>query len=143
MADDRGINLNELPPSDDLMALAIIPPKELAVVLPKEIIAASSKEIVLVHQPQSYYARAVPCLTFRVPKELNLLPPKPNEMLIELKTNKFGDVTCMKYKSSTPRLTLDGVRALPDQIKVAPPWKRSSSSSPSSREPKHSRTTIA
>jgi hypothetical protein len=53
-------------------------------------------------------------LTFCVPKELNLLLPRLDEMLIGLKTNKFGDVTCMKYKKTTPRVTLDGVRAMLD-----------------------------
>jgi hypothetical protein len=81
-------------------------------------------------------------LTFFIPKELNLLPPRPNEMLTGLKTNKFGDVTYMKYKKTTPRVTLDGVRAMTEQIKVVPPKKRPSSSSESS-EPKHQKSTLA
>jgi hypothetical protein len=75
-----------------------------------------------------------------MPKEIKLLPPKPSEMLVGLKTNKFGDVTCMKYKSS--HLAFDGVRAMPNQINVIPPWKRSSSSSDSS-ELKRPRATLA
>jgi hypothetical protein len=63
-------------------------------------------------------------------------------MLIGLKTNKFGDVTCMKYKKTTSRVTLDGVRAMLEQIKVVPPKKRPSSSSESS-EPKRQKTTLA
>jgi hypothetical protein len=116
-----------------------------------------------VPKPQAFYARTIPCLTltppppcftveaklgelkvltFRVPKELNLLPPRPDEMLTGLKTNKFGDVTYMKYKKTTPCITLNGVRAMPKQIKVVPPKKRPSSSSESS-EPKHQNTTLA
>ena len=53
-------------------------------------------------------------------KEINLLPPKGHEVLTGVKTNKFGDVTCAKYKSVTPRTTIDGIRAMPDQIKVVP-----------------------
>jgi hypothetical protein len=85
-------------------------------------------------KPHAFYARTVPCLTlalplpcftvkgkpgepkvptFHVPKELNLLLPRPDEMLTRLKTNKFGDVTCMKYKKTTARVTLDGVQAMP------------------------------
>jgi hypothetical protein len=96
--------------------------KELTIMLPKEIVPAP--------KPQAFYDRTVPCLTlappspcstvegkpgepkvptFHVPKELNLLPPRPNEMLTRLKTNKFGDVTCMKYKKTTLRVTLDGI----------------------------------
>ena len=59
-------------------------------------------------------------------KEINLLPPKGHEVLIEVKTNKFGDVTCAKYKSVTPRTTIDGVQAMPNQIKVVPPKERKS-----------------
>jgi hypothetical protein len=72
------------------------------------------KEIVPVSKPQTFYACTIPCLTlalplpcltvegklgvpkvstFHVTKELNLLPPRPNEMLTGLKTNKIGDVT--------------------------------------------------
>jgi hypothetical protein len=81
-------------------------------------------------------------LTFPVSKELNLLLPRPDEMLTGLKTNKFGDVIYMKYKKTTPRVTLDGVWAMPEQIKVVPPKKRPSSSSESS-EPKRQKTTLA
>ena len=57
-------------------------------------------------------------------KEIDLLPPKGHEVLTEVKTNKFGDVTCAKYKSVTPRTTIDGVQAMLEQIKVVPPKKR-------------------
>jgi hypothetical protein len=129
----------------------------------KELTVTPPKEIVLALKPQVFYARTIPCITlappsprftvegkpgepkvptFYVPKELNLLSPRPNEMPIGLKTNKFGDVTFMKYKKITPRVILDGVRAMPEQIKVVPPKKRPSSSSESS-EPKHQKTTLA
>jgi hypothetical protein len=129
--------------------------KELVVTLPKEIVPAP--------KPKAFYARTVPCLTltlspprftvegkpgepkvltFRIPKKLNLLPPRSDEMLTGLKANKFGDVTYMKYKKTTPRVTLDGVQAMLEQIKVVPPKKRPSSSSESS-EPKHQKTTLA
>ena len=38
----------------------------------------------------------------KVMKEINLLPLKGHEVLTGVKTNKFGDVTCAKYKSVTP-----------------------------------------
>ena len=53
-------------------------------------------------------------------KEINHLPPKDHEVLTRLKTNKFRDVTCAKYRSVTPCTIIDGVWALPDQIKVVP-----------------------
>ena len=57
-------------------------------------------------------------LMIKVLKEINLLPPRANEMVTRVKTNKFGDVMCAKYKSVTPRLSIDGVRAVPEQVKV-------------------------
>ena len=54
----------------------------------------------------------------KVPKEINLLPTRANETLTGIQTNKFGDVTCAKYKSVMPRLSIDGVRATHEQVKV-------------------------
>ena len=78
-------------------------------------------------------------------KEINLLPPKGHEVLTGVKTNKFGDVTCTKYKSVTPHLSIDGVRTMPDQIKVVPPKekKRKAPSPPILEAKKHPRMTIA
>ena len=131
MADKKtipyGANLNKKPATH---ALIIVPPK-----------------VTPIHSNQSYYAQAVrrpliasppPSLRlegkplqqepkldtqklFKVTKEINHLPLKDHEVLTGLKTNKFGDVTCAKYKSVTPRTTIDGVWDMPDQIKVVPP----------------------
>ena len=60
----------------------------------------------------------------KVMKEINLLPPRANKVLTRVKTNKFGDLTCAKYKSVTPRTIIDGVRAMPYQIKVVPPKEK-------------------
>jgi hypothetical protein len=157
------INADELHPLDDSMALAIINTKELSIVPSKELAVTPPKEIMPMPKPQAFYTRTIPCLTlasspprftvegkpgkpkvltFRIPKDLNLLLPRPDVMLTELKTNKFGDVTYMKYKKTTPCVTLDGVHAMLEQIKVVPPKKRPSSSSESS-EPKHQKTTLA
>ena len=62
--------------------------------------------------------------------EINLLSPKLNETLIGVKTNKFGDVTCAKYKSIMPRVTIDGVRAMPKQVKVVPPKEKKKKRAP-------------
>ena len=74
-------------------------------------------------------------------KEINRLPPKDHEVLTGLKTNKFGDVTCAKYKLVTPRITIDRVRAMPEQIKVVPP-KRKATSPPIPKVEKRPRMTI-
>ena len=75
-------------------------------------------------------------------KEINHLLLKDHEVLTGLKTNKFGDVTCAKYKSVTPHTTIDGVRAMLEQIKVVPP-KRKATSPPILEVEKHPRMTIA
>jgi hypothetical protein len=79
---------------------------------------------------------------FKIMKEINHLPLKDHEVLTGLKTNKFGDVTCAKYRSVTPRTIVDGVRAMPEQIKVVPPrkWK---ASPPIPKVEKRPRMTIA
>ena len=102
----------------DALALTIVPP-----------------EVTPICSNQSYYAQAIrrPLITlpppllclegkplqqepkldaqklFKVTKEINRLPSKDDEVLTGLKTNKFGDVTCAKYKSVTPRTTIDGI----------------------------------
>jgi hypothetical protein len=57
---------------------------------------------------------------FKVTKEINILPSKGHKVLTRVKTNKFRDVTCAKYKLVTPHTTIDGVQAMPDHIKVVP-----------------------
>ena len=52
-------------------------------------------------------------------------------MLTGVKTNKFGDVTCAKYKSITPRLSIDGVHAASEQVKVVPPKEKKKRALPS------------
>jgi hypothetical protein len=80
----------------------------------------------------------------KVTKEINLLPLKGHELLTKVKTNKFGDITCAKYKLVTPRTIIDGVRARPDQIKLVPPKtkKRKAPSTLPENKEKHPRMTI-
>jgi len=112
----------------DMLALTTIPP-----------------EVTPICSNQSYYTQAVrhPLIAqklFKVMKEINRLPLKDHEVLTGLKTNKFGDITCTNYRTVTPRTIIDGVRALPDQIKVVPPKERKRKvPSP----PEHPRMTIA
>jgi hypothetical protein len=166
MAGYSEINANELFPSDDLMAIVVTQSKPLIVVPSKELAVVPPKEVGPVRHHQSYYTQATSTLRlspspsrlsiegphyqqemmkFHISKEFNLLPPKPNEVLTGLKMNKFGDVTCMKYRSTTPHTSFEEVRAMPEQIQVTPPRTRSpsSSSSPSSSGQKHKRTSNA
>jgi len=80
----------------------------------------------------------------KVPKEINLLSPISNETLTKVKTNKFGDVTCVKYKSVTSRVAIDCVHAAPEQVKIVPPKEKKKRVPPSAQEneAKHQRVTI-
>ena len=66
-------------------------------------------------------------------------------MLTGVKTNKFGDVTCAKYKSIMPHVTIDGVRAAPEQVKVMPPKEKKKRAPPAAQEndDKHQQMTVA
>ena len=57
-----------------------------------------------------------------------------NEKLTGVNTNKFGDVTCAKYKLVTPRLTINGVHAAPEQVKIVTPKEKKKRAPPSALE---------
>jgi len=78
-------------------------------------------------------------------KEIKLLPPKGHKTLTRVKTNKFKDVKCAKYKSVTPCTTIDGVWAMLEQIKVVPPKEKKKKAPPAipKNEEKHPRMIIA
>jgi hypothetical protein len=80
-----------------------------------------------------------------VPKNTQLLPPRPNGRIMGVKTNKLGEVTCVKYTNATPHVSLDGIRAAPSQVKFIPPREALKRSTPSTleREAKCPRMTIA
>ena len=147
----NGFDLSKKP---DVLALSVVP-----------------LEVTPIHSSQSYFAQAIHCpmitpplprplledkprqqeprqdvqKLIKVMKEINLLPPRANKVLTRVKTNKFGDLTCAKYKSVTPRTIIDGVRAMPNQIKAVLPKekKRKAPSPPIPEAKKHPRITIA
>jgi hypothetical protein len=76
-------------------------------------------------------------------KDVKLLPPRPNETLMGVKTNKLGEVTCVKYTTATPQVSLDGIRAAPNQVKFIPPRETTKRPAPPlGREEKRPRMTI-
>jgi len=130
----------------DVLALTVIPLEVTPICSSQSYFAQAIRHPVLVPlpprpllegKPRKQEAHLDVQKLIKVTKEINLLPPKGHEVLTGVKTNKFGDVTCPKYKSVTPRTTIDGVRAMPDQIKVVPPKKRKAPSPISEVEVKH------
>jgi hypothetical protein len=64
---------------------------------------------------------------------------------VGVKTNKLGEVTCVKYTNATPRISLDGIRAAPSQVKFILPREAPKRSAPSTlkKEVKRPRMIIA
>jgi hypothetical protein len=117
------VDLNKLSPREDSLViipveepqpLAIIPPKQVAMVLPRR------------SYKQAYYPQirqpTLPPLQDRlllkdapkgpkivIPNDVKLLPPRSNETLMGVKTNKLGVLTYVKYTTATPRVSLDGI----------------------------------
>jgi hypothetical protein len=153
-----GANFKKTPWMED--ALAIIHVEEalpLTVIPLKEVVPMPPKKT----YGQSYYAQAhqhmLPAPQERlllkdapkgsmvvVPKNTKLMHPRPNERIVGVKTNKLGEVTCVKYTNATPRISLDGIHAAPSQVKCIPLREAPKRSAPSSleREAKHPRMTI-
>jgi hypothetical protein len=129
------VNLNKLPPREDSLAivlveeplpLAVIPPKQVVTVLPRR--SYEQAYYAQVHQPTLPSPQDLLLLKdtpkgpkITVPKDVQLLPPRSNETLVGVKTNKLGEVTYVKYTTTTPRVSLDGIRAAPSQVKFISP----------------------
>jgi hypothetical protein len=111
-----GVDLNKLPPRED--SLAIVPVEESLprVVIPlKQVVAVPPRR----SYEQAYYAQVCQSMLpppqdrlllkdalkgpkISGPKDVQLLPLRSNEKLVGVKTNKLGEVTCVKYVTATP-----------------------------------------
>jgi hypothetical protein len=110
------VDLNKLPPREDSLAIVLVEePLPLAVIPPKQVATVPRRR----NYEQAYYAQVrqptLPppqdCLLLKdapkgpkivVPKDAKLLPLRSNEKLVGVKTNKLGEVTCVKYTTATP-----------------------------------------
>jgi hypothetical protein len=121
-----GIDLNTIP-KDDLDSKAIIPisdARPLAAIPPKPRSYGSSYFVqpVLTAPPQPLQLEGVPPKgpIVKLPARTKILPPKHNETLVGVKTNKSGEIVCAKY-STGERTYFEGVRAHPTKVKFIPP----------------------
>ena len=110
-----GADLNEKP---DTLALIVVPPEVPPICsnqsyytksIHRPLIAPPPPLLCLEGKPLQQEPKLDAQKLFKVMKEINCILPKDHEVLTRLKTNKFGDVTCAKYKSVTPRTTIDGI----------------------------------
>jgi septal ring factor EnvC (AmiA/AmiB activator) len=78
----------------------------------------------------------------KLPTGTKLLPPKHNETLIGVKTNKKGEIVCAKY--STGKCTyFEGVRAHPSKVKFLPPEEAPKHALAKAEAPRKRRKTLA
>jgi hypothetical protein len=136
-------------PVPDANPLTVVPPKALATVPPtrsyEQAYYAQVCRPTLPSPPMKLFLKDALKDKVTVLQGTKVLPPKDNERVINLKTNKFGDVTYMKY-ATTSRVSLDGIRTPPGQVRFLLPRdapKRSASPPLFKREARHPKTTIA
>jgi hypothetical protein len=78
----------------------------------------------------------------QLPAETKLLPPKHNETLVGVKTNKKGEIVCAKY-SARECTYFKGVRAHPSKVKFLPPKEAPKHALAKSKTPRKRRKTLA
>jgi hypothetical protein len=154
-----GVDLNKIPSKEDALAiipveeplpLAIIPPKEIEHVPPRRTygqsyFAQACQPTLLAPQDRLLLEDASRGPKIVVPKDTKLRPPRPNERIMSVKTNKLWEVTCVKYTTATPHVSLKGIHASRNQVKFILPREapKRSAPAPLEREAKRLRTTKA
>jgi hypothetical protein len=143
-----GLDLNSIP-KEDPNCKALIPisnAQPLAAIPPKP------------HSySQSYFAQPVltappqPLLledklskepVVKLPTGTKLLPPKHNETLVGVKTNKKGEIVCAKY-STGKHTYFEGVRSHPSKVKFLPPEEAPKHALAKAEAPRKRRKTLA
>jgi septal ring factor EnvC (AmiA/AmiB activator) len=70
------------------------------------------------------------------------LPPKHNETLVGVKTNKKGEIVCAKYNTGE-HTYFEGVRAHPSKVQFLPPKEAPKQALAQSEAPRKHRKTLA
>jgi hypothetical protein len=121
-----GIDFNSIPKEDpnckalipvsNAQPLAAIPPR------PHSYSQSYFARPVLVAPPQPLLLEDKPSkgTIVKLPARTKLLPPKHNETLVGVKTNKKGEIVCAKYNTGQ-RTYFEGFRAHPSKVKFLPP----------------------
>jgi hypothetical protein len=78
----------------------------------------------------------------KLPAGTKLLPPKHNETLVGVKTNKKGETVCAKY-STRERTYFEGVHAHPRKVKFLPPEEAPKHALAKAEAPRKRRKTLA
>jgi septal ring factor EnvC (AmiA/AmiB activator) len=78
----------------------------------------------------------------KIPARTNLLPPKHNETLVSVKTNKKGEIVCAKYNTGE-HTYFEGVCAHPSKVKFLPPKEAPKHALAKAEVPRKRRKTVA
>ena len=57
--------------------------------------------------------------TIKVPIGTRILPPRPNEMVVGVKTNRSGEISSIRYTTKEERAYFEGIRA--SKVRFIPP----------------------
>jgi hypothetical protein len=144
-----GIDLNKIPKEEpdskalvlvsDACPLAVIPPPK-----PHSYGQSYFAQPVLPEPPQPLMLEgALPKgLVVTLLEGTKLLPSKPNETLLGVKSNKSGEIVCAKY-TTRDRPYIEGVRAHPSKVRFVPPKEAPKRTLAASEAPPKRRKTIA
>jgi hypothetical protein len=98
----------DLSKNPDALALTVVPVEVTPICSSQSYFTQAIYHLVIAPPPAHPLLEDKPCQKeprldiqklIKVTKEINLLPLKGHEVLTRVKTNKFRDVTCAKYKS--------------------------------------------
>jgi hypothetical protein len=143
-----GLDLNSIPKEDpnckalipvsNAQPLAAIPPR------PHSYSQSYFAQPVLVAPPQPLLLEDKPSKgpVVKLPTGTKFLPPKHNETLVDVKTNKKGEIVCAKY-STGERTYFEGIRAHPNKVKFLPPKEAPKQALAKSEAPRKHRKTLA
>jgi len=152
--------------SDDSKALVLTQPKPLAIVPPKPLAVVPPKQVATVpqHYEKVYYVQEPSDLPppptrlllqgsakgkqIAIPKGTTLLPPRANERLLSVQTDKNEKLICAKYTTARP--VIQGVCANPNEVcytehiapKAKPKRKRATLALVLEKVPKQSTPTL-
>jgi hypothetical protein len=143
-----GLDLNSIPKEDpnckalipisNAQPLTTIPPRPHSYsqsYFAQPVLAAPSQPLLLEDKPSKGPV-------VKLPTGTKLLPPKHNETLVGVKTNKKGEIVCAKY-STRERTYFKGARAHPSKVKFLSPEEAPKHALAKAKAPHKRRKTLA
>jgi len=114
-------------PKEDLDAYALVPAnteRQLEAIPPCQRSFAQSyhAQPVLTTPPQPLLLKGPSAkkeATIKVPADTRILPPRPNERVVGVKTNRSGEISSIRYTTEGERPYFEGIRAA--KVRFIPP----------------------